>query len=199
MNFKKRREEIEQKRLKAQREREKARQKKIEKEIKEKEQLTMKLAIYGLWTTPNEVERGLQMLHSKKEKQQALKVQISFRQKVLGQSHEDKTVFYFSCNRKQLTELQLEQNLLKLLSQSDEIQQHQELTFDEITADPELLLYRRIKHRFECDGFLEWFDGIVLSYNQDTGEYAVKYDNEDETYFFSLLEDLKEDDLIIVY
>ena len=198
-NFKKRREEIVLKRLKAQKEREKDRQKKHERLVKEKEELTVKLAQFGLWTTVAEVERGLHSLDSKKKKQEALKVQISFRRKVLGQNHEDKNVFYFSHNRKPLTETDLKLNLLKLLPQNSSAQQQLAVPSEtEIATDPDLLLYRRIKHRFECDGSLQWFDGTILSYNKDTGEYRVQYDNEDEIYSFPLLDDLKENDLKVL-
>jgi outer membrane phospholipase A len=82
-NFKKRREEIEQKRLKAQQETEKEMQKKLNRQIKEKEELTMKLASFGLWISSTEVEKGLHAMHSRAKRQEALKIQISFCQKVL--------------------------------------------------------------------------------------------------------------------
>ena len=195
-NFKKRREEIVLKRLKAQREREKDGQKKYERLVQEKEELTVKLAQFGLRTTVSEVERGLYSLDSKKKKQEALKVQISFRRKVLGQNHEDKSV---SHNRKPLSETDLKFNWLKLLPQSSSLEQQLVVPSEtEIANDSDLLLYRRIKHRFECDGSPQWFDGTVLSYSKDTGEYRVQYDNEDEIYTFPLLDDLKENDLKVL-
>ena len=113
-----------------------------------------------------------------KDRKEALKVQIKFRRKVLGQNHHDKDVFIFSHNRKPLAENELKLNLFKLLLQrniADEPQEQSSLTFEKITADPDLLLYRRIRHRFECDGSLEWFEGTVLSYCTDTGEFTVQY------------------------
>ncbi len=177
-NFKQRREEIEHKRLQLQLERERNRQRKHAKQVKEKEDLTKRLAPLGLWTKATEVECGLQTLKSKKEKQEALKIQIDFRRKVLCQSYPDKTIFYFTHLRKALTECQLKSNLFKLLPPTQEL-----ISAD---ADPELLIYRRIRHKFECDGSFKWYDGTVLSYNADTKEYRVQYDNEDEAYSFPL-------------
>lgn len=159
--------------------------------------MTKKLSPLGLWSNRDEVESGLQKITSKKDKLEALKVQINFRRKVLGQSHEDKSVFYFSHNRKALTINELKLNLLKLIPESESIQVYQ-LSADKITAHPDLLLYRRIKHRFECDGTLQWFDGTVLKYSPDTKEYCVQYDNEDETFSFALLDDYIANDLQIV-
>ena len=136
------------------------------------------------------------MLKGKKAKQEALKLQINFRRKVLGQSHEDKNVFYFTHNRKALTECQLKVNLFKLLPPSDYVQEF--VSAEDVTADPDLLIYRRIRHQFECDGSLNWYSGTVLSFNRDTMEYQVQYDNEEETYSFPLLDDLQSNDLQVL-
>jgi len=194
-NFAKRRKEIEERRLKAQRDKERERQKKHEKLVKEKEDLSKKLGLLGLWTTEAEIEQGLNAQQTKKEKVDSLKVQISFRRKILGQTHEDKCVFLFSKNRKPFGENELKSNLLKLLNISQTTSQP---TAPEIANDPDLLLYRHIRHQFECDGSLQWFNGIILSYNKDTREYGVKYDGDDEVYSYPLLDDLKTDDLIIL-
>ena len=61
--------------------------------------------------------------------------------------------------------------------------------------DPELLLYRRINHRFNCDGVMARYKGTVLSYDESTREYRIAYDNEDEIFSFPLLEDLENNDL----
>lgn len=81
-NFRKRREDIEQKRLEVQQVRDLERQRKHEKEVRDKEELTKQLAPLSLWTTTTEIEKGLEVLKTSKEKQEALKVQISFRRKV---------------------------------------------------------------------------------------------------------------------
>ena len=93
-------------------EKERERARKKEKEIKEKEELTKKISLVGLWTTREEVQTGLDKLATKKAKKDALKLQISFRKKVLCQTADDQTVFQFSHNRKVFTDTQLMQNLL---------------------------------------------------------------------------------------
>jgi E1A/CREB-binding protein len=191
-NFRKRREEMKKKRLEVQEERVREKQRKRENELKEKEALTRKIAPMGLWTTTVEVERGLKVFRKKKEKQEALKLQINFRRKVLGQAHADKSVFFFSHNRKPLSECDLKQNLYQLLPH-DGVQQF--VTAEEIILDPELLIYRRIEHQFDNDGKLEWFEGTVLGYNKDTKEYRIQYDGEDDIYSFPLLEDVQRNEL----
>ena len=126
---------------------ERERIKKKEKEIKEKEDLTKQISCLGLWTTKEEVHKGLDRMKTKKEKQYALKLQIKFRKKVLCQSSEDQTVFQFSHNHKTFTNVELLQNLLKLLS----LDSQNFLMTKDIMKDPELLIYCRVEHRFSCD------------------------------------------------
>lgn len=57
-------------------------------------------------------------MNSSKKRPEALKIQISFHQKDLGQTHEDKTVVYFCHIHKALTETELKLNLVKLLPPS---------------------------------------------------------------------------------
>ena len=82
--------------------------------MKEKEDLTLKIQKYGLWTTRLEVDQHLHELKSKKAKVDT-KLRINFRRKVLNQTHAEKQVFQFSHNRKALTVEELAQNLCKLL------------------------------------------------------------------------------------
>ena len=196
INFQKRREEIETRRMKALIQKERELFQKTEKELKEKEDLTLKIQKYGLWTTCLEVDQHLCELKSKKAKVDALKLQINFRRKVLNQSHAKKQVFQFSHNRKVLTVEELSQNLCKLLP-SDPPCTGQPSTC-EVLRDPELLLYRRIEHVFNCDGVDVWYKGTVLSYNKDSGEFRIAYDNEDEVYCFPLIDDLRKGELKIV-
>ena len=84
-------------------------------EIKEKEDLTKMIqGNGGLWTT-EEVDENLEKLKTVKGKQTALKSQLSFRKKVLCQTHPDKTIFHFSHNKKLFSNDELKANLLKLL------------------------------------------------------------------------------------
>ena len=130
--------------------------KKKTKELKTKEDLTLRVQQFGLWTTYEEMHTSLKNMSSKKEKINALKLQINFRKKVLGQVHTDKTVFQFSANRRQLSVEQLAQNLSLLFSTGSS---PQKLCLDNLQRDPELLIYRRIEHLFECGGEDVWFQG----------------------------------------
>ena len=73
-----------------------------------------------------------------------------------------------------------------------------ELTLEEISRDPEVLIYRRIQHLFDCDGELEWFNGTILSYDKITKEYRVVYDNEEEEYSFPLIDDITNGEIRLV-
>ena len=88
------------------------------KAVKEKEKLTKEIEKMGLWTGRAEVEDGLVRNTKKME---ALKVQINFRNKALGQTHPNKDVFKFSHNRKQYS--MLRRIFLHLLKQCMEVTQ----------------------------------------------------------------------------
>ena len=115
---------------------------------------------------------------------------------MLCQTYEDKMIFYFSENQKQFTEAQLKKNILKLLPPLEHVQEF--IQPDDIIAEPELLIYRRIEHQFECDRALKWFSGTVLSFNRESNLFREQYDDEDESYSFSSLDDLKTDDLRVL-
>lgn len=109
----------------------------------------------------------------KKEKIDALKLQINFRRKVLGQVHADKTIFQFSHNRKPLSIEELSLNLSLLFASGIS---SNGLSLEQLKRDPELLIYRRIEHLFDCGGGKEtWFKGTVLSYEKEEKHYSVVY------------------------
>ena len=85
----------------------------------EKEKLTKEIEAFGLWTSKAKVEDGIKSCTKQKGKKAALKLQINFRRKVLGQTHPDKAVFQFSHNQKQYTIAQLK-NLLLLIGVIEE-------------------------------------------------------------------------------
>ena len=132
---------------------------------------------------------------TKKAKKDALKLQISFCKKVLCQTASDQTIFQFSHNHKVFSDSQLLQNLFTLLSLNYE---NQALTITDVQRDPDLLIYRRIEHQFNCDGELVWYKGTVLGFDKETKEFRVLYDNEDKEYTFPLLEDLDKGELKII-
>ncbi len=131
----------------------------------------------------------------KKAKIDALKLQINFRMKVLGQTHPDKTVFQFSVNHKQLSVDQLVKNLVILVSSGSCIP---ELSAKKLHADPELLIYHRVENQFNIDGELVWCKGTVLSYDKMSKEYSVVYDGEDCVFCFPLLDDLQKGELQVI-
>ena len=143
------------------------------------------------------MHENLLLLTTKKAKLDALKLQISFRKKVLNQTYHDKTVLQFSCNHQVFSIDQLTQNLFKLLSTTSVLCQDG-LDLDQINPDPELLMYRRIEHLFFYDGQNTWFKGTVLSYDRDSKYFKVVYDTEDEIYSFPLLEDLEKGELRLI-
>ena len=76
---------------------------------------------------------------------------------------------------------------------------HQTLAITDVQRDPELLIYRRIEHQFNCDGQLVWYKGTVLSFDKETKEFRIiLYDNEEEEYSFPLLEDLEKEEVKIL-
>ena len=95
------------KRMKALEGKERETVKKREKELKVKEDPTLKIQQIGLWTGIEDVEIGLERLTSKKAKIDALKLQLNFRRKVLNQSHTEKSIFQFSHNHQALSVEQL--------------------------------------------------------------------------------------------
>ena len=84
---------------------------------------------------------------------------------------------------------------MKLLPPDDS---QQFMDVGEIISDPDLMIYRRIEHQFDCDGSLQWFKGTILGFDKDTKEYRVQYDNEDEIYSFPLLDDLRNNELHVL-
>ena len=126
-------------------------------------------------------------------KLKALKLQINFPRKVLNQSHPDKSVFLFSHNRKQHSVNQLKKNLYQLLAVSEE---SPTISIEDIVQQPKLLVGCRIKHRFETDRELVWYEGTVLQMNSETKEFQVAY-NDDDICCFPLLDDIASGDLLI--
>lgn len=109
--FQERKREVVNYREKQLQEREKFIEKRKSVEKKKKLDLCLKIASDTYWRTSEEGSVKLQGLSESKRKE-ALKTQIKFRQFVLKQTYEDKTVFNFSQNRKQFTSAKLFINLV---------------------------------------------------------------------------------------
>ena len=204
--FHNRRQLIEEQRVKKQEEQLKMREQRRLKDVQEKEKWVDKLQTYGLWKSEKEIKEGLKKLSKSKQKD-AMITQIRFRQKVLGQTHEDHSVFCVTKGRKYLTIQQLTENLCKLLVPSPEGDPlpSTHVSQEALLRHPERLCGRRIEHLFideECDS-TAWWKGTVLSMVEGNSEqnvmYNVTYDDEGgETNQYPLLEDLKNGDLKII-
>ena len=143
--------------------------------------------------THQELLDGLAVIKSAKSKREALKLQINFRRKVLGQHHKDKNVFLFSHGGRQHTLAQLSENLLKLLPSNK-----QALPVQQFIDDPSRLVNKRIEHLFDTEeGDLQWYNGTVIKYDQGTKQHRVVYDTEDTEYFFNLLDDIRNGELFV--
>ena len=101
-----------------------------------------------------------------------------------------------------LTLEKLKENLGKLV---DDVEHHenstspeQETLIKDILLQPELLIGRRIKHRFQIDGELVWYEGVVQQLNFVTNEFQVAYEGEEDLSWFPLLDDIRSGDLLLI-
>ena len=125
-----------------------------------------------------------------------MKLQISFQHKVLNQTNPDKSLFKFSHNRKQFSVAQLEKNLLLIIGVTEETEfSNCELQLSDIMLRPELLVGKKIRHRFQVGEDLIWYNGTVISIDPNTMEHQVQYDKEEDICSFALLEDISNGDL----
>ena len=92
----------------------------------------------------------------------------------------------------------MKQNLFKLLNCEEDPLFASNTFLQAILLQPELLVGQRIKHRFDENGELVWYEGRVLRMNADTKEFEVIYDGEEDSCWFLLLEDISAGDLLIV-
>ena len=173
------------------------------KKTQEKEKLTKEIGVVGLWTNRAQTDDGLDAFTKKTDRLRVLKLQINFRNKVLNQLPSNNALFKFSHCRKQFTVEQLKHNLYKLLEEEftvKEICNNTNSTLDEIVSKPQLLVGRRIRHRFQVEGTSElvWYDGTVKNLNPETNEFQVIYDGEDEVCNYALLDDIRSGDLSLI-
>ena len=196
--FKTRRQELLQRREEDLEKRERNNARKRLKTLKEKESLTKEIQVHGLWTSRTEVDDGLKLLANQTKKKNILKLQISFRHKVLGQTHHNKDVFKFSCQRRQHSVNQLKENLLQLIENGEDSCQFENSLSDKVVLHPKFLVGKRIRHRFQVDTELIWFNGTVVNMNDNTNEYDIQYDEEDEICSFTLLDDISSGDLMLL-
>ena len=192
--FKMRRDELEARRIVALAKKQADIQKQHLKLVHEKESLTKEIEKVGLWTTKSDIETGVRVMLKKTAKIKSLKLQLKFREKVLCQiDSSNKSLFKFSCHKQQYSVEKLKENLLLLLSAHAEEKDN----LEDVMLHPESLVGQRIKHQFEVDGELVWYNGKVMDLDLDTKIFSVAYDDDDCVYNFALLEDIANGDLII--
>ena len=132
--------------------------------MKEKGTLTNELILYGPWQCESDISQGLAKLQGKSSKLKALKVQLAFCKKVLEQKHEDKAVFFFSKNKRQLTVKEVSQNPFKLITQP--------MTPSPAQQANEMLIGKTIRHCWkDFDGSEQRYVGRVLSLDPGTDNW----------------------------
>ena len=109
----------------------------------EKEKLTFQIEeIGGLWSTERQAKKCLEKCHTEKERRAALKIQLSFRLKVLGSSC-DKRYFFLSAKGKIRTSAELLANLMTVIKETsiDHLSEPQHQIYHEpIIIDQEKLM-----------------------------------------------------------
>ena len=128
----------------------------------EKMMILQEISYYGLWQSESQIERNLATFEAKGDMVDGLKAQLHFRKEILQQpppSTHDKSVYNFTVvesqgKRKELTVVELTENVKVLVQAADELAQRNPIR----EADP--LSRQRIKHKFEGD---IWYDGEVIS------------------------------------
>ena len=55
----------------------------------------------------------------------------------------------------------------------------------------------RIRHKFIDGKEEQWYEGYVVDYNVESEKHQVVYNGESEQYFFNLVEDLKDNSLVV--
>jgi len=122
--------------------------------LRQQENYTKEIVYHGLWQNELEVDNMLSSYQKPSEKSKSLKAQLRFRKHVLHQIHDNKYLFNFSKNGKDLTVPELTSNLKQLVSQAmvqdDDSQRH-------------ILVGKRVRHRLTKDGQSEWYAGKVIS------------------------------------
>ena len=102
----------------------------------------------------------------------------------------------FSVNHKPKAFQQLKAEYIHLLTtfEHDEHSTTQKQKID-FTNNPELLVGNRIQQKFMEDREAQWYEGYVISFDTDSRLHEVVYNGESE--FYNLLEDLKDNSLLV--
>ena len=131
-----------------------ARQKQEEEALKQ----TNDVIFWGLWQTEEQVNVMLSTMNNK-EKIEALKAQLRFRKKILGQKASESSLFNFTKvegrGRKNLDSKELSENVKTLIRESFKLPSGPAGSVD--------LVGRNITHKFKSEGEEVWYDGHVVS------------------------------------
>ena len=68
----------------------------------------------------------------------------------------------------------------------------------DFTNNSELLVRNQIQQKFLEDGETQWYERYAVSFDTDSRLHEVVYNGESEHYFFNLLEDLKDNSLLVL-
>ena len=159
----------------------------LQRTTKEKE----KLATLHLITSSAELCDALSDIDSEdssakkkaEKKRTLLRDQINIRKKLLKQ----KIQIPFTQNRRQRPLREIISELSSFIDEnSHEIQ------------TPESLVGKKVLHKFEVEGHEKWFSGYVISYDAQSHLHEVSYEEEEEHFFFNLIEDISVGDLTII-
>ena len=172
-------------------------EKRKQQDLQEKEKLTQDIIRYGLWQTPEDIQRGVMQLKTKKAKIQALRCQLDFRRKVLQQTHTDKTVFQLSHKGTPFSPDDMARNLCLLLHSAQPADTvghpsvHQETAVD--------LVGKTIKHLWKVDDLDVWYIGQVLSVVPGTQDwFNIKYDGEEQVVTLNINEDIRKGEIVFL-
>ena len=157
-------------------------------QYEQKETLTNKIIIEGLWQSEQEVDIKLATYKSASAKLAALKNQLQFRRNVLCQPG-DKALFQLSSVKSgKFTVDTLCHNLKCLITSA---------LSSKDTNSQSFLVGKRVRHPFSAeDEELNWYNGHVISQVPGFEEwYNIVYDNDEAVYTFQLNQDLESGDL----
>lgn len=121
-----------------------------------------------------------------KKKLALIREQINIRKKLLGQ----KINIPFTCKGKQRSLVVITEEFLQHL-------QNEGACSTSCSYSAQYLVGKTVLHKFLVNKDEKWFRGYIVNYSADTNEHEISYEDEDEHYFFNLLEDISLGDLIV--
>lgn len=193
--FKERIQIINEKRLKAQQEKQKELERIERERLKKAEEMTNDICFYGLWQSEKQVDEGVSRLKDDKEIVKAMQAQLKFRKNVLEQKPRDKKLFNFSTKSdggkyKKLTIPELRTNLLELIKST----LIGETTEKEVVGIP-LLVGKTVDHKFTDQTYRGKVISVVPGFPM---WYNIQYAGDQAMYAYNLHLDYEKGDLQIV-